>query len=508
MSLSFTVFFHSLSAERSELIVWRQNEEPLTATFNPPYPNAQLDAVLKALEFMNQQSQHANLTTEDKLALQSIKDEPDDLSYWYDGKLVADLPKRVGYRLYQALFSGSIGEAFRETYRQVLRDRDETCLNLCIQIEPEDTVSARYPWELMRQDLAAPLLILNRVIFTRQVLTGTPLSDVVLPSPASLMMVVSRPTDVPTLSTSDRKAVEEALAQHKSFGNVNLLPAPSVFFDLLDVIVDHHPSMIHFDGHGAFGRFCPACKARGRRSFVEWWQSRCPETDCQADLSQVLSQGFLIFEDKQGRSDFILASELGDRLAGLGTKLFFLSACQTATIGHGSVFNAVAPMLVRAGIPAVVAMQFSVAADESARFSQRFYKSLGSGRKIEDSLTDARRLLTDQEIFRPVLYLCAPSKQTQPITAAVTTAPGLPMPILSPDADNSFDNLRGWLDGLLDNEFRGMIYSLLSITEQNHLSLPVQQIDRSTFLGNMQSLGRLGQVEAYLSRKYLDRLRK
>jgi hypothetical protein len=60
----------------------------------------------------------------------------------------------------------------------------------------------------------------------------------------------------------------------------------------------------------------------------------------------------------------------------------------------------------------------------------------------------------------------------------------------------------------LDNEFRGMIYSLLSITEQNQLSLPVRQIDRSTFLGDMQSLGRLGQVEAYLSMKYSDRLRK
>ncbi len=508
MPRSFTVFFHSLPSECTELILWRQNEEPLTATFDPPYPDGQLDAVLKALEFINRQGDSTGLTTEDKLALHSITDGPGEPSYWHEGNLLADLPRRVGYRLYRALFSGSIGEAFRAAYRQALGESDETWLNLCIQIEPGDTTSAQYPWELMRQGLDAPLLILNRVTFTRQVLTGTPLQDLVLPNPAALMMVVSRPADVPTLSTSDRKAVEEALAQHKSFGNVSLSTASPDFYAFLDAVIDHRPSMIHFDGHGAFGRFCPACQARGRQSFVEWWQARCPETDCQGDLSEVLSQGFLIFEDGQGKSNFILASQLGDRLAGLGTKLFFLSACQTATVGHGSVFNAVAPMLVRAGIPAVVAMQFSVAAGEAARFSQRFYKSLGSGRKIEDAMTDARRLLSDQEIFRPVLYLRTSSETRDTTSSPATTTSYISKPISAPEADHSFDKLRGWLDRLLDNEFRSMIYSLLSVAEQNQLSLPVRQIDRSAFLGDMQNLGRLGQVETYLLTKYSDRLRK
>ncbi|MBN1452279.1 MAG: toll/interleukin-1 receptor domain-containing protein [Anaerolineales bacterium] len=90
----------------------------------------------------------------------------------------------------------------------------------------------------------------------------------------------------------------------------------------------------------------------------------------------------------------------------------------------------------------------------------------------------------------------------------VKAEPQIPMQTPSAGAGNLFDKLRGWLDGLLDNEFRSMIYSLLSVAEQNQLSLPVRQIDRSTFLGDMQSLGRLEQVEAYLLKKYSDRLRK
>jgi len=70
---------------------------------------------------------------------------------------------------------------------------------------------------------------------------------------------------------------------------------------------------------------------------------------------------------------------------------------------------------------------------------------------------------------------------------------------------NKFDKLRGWLDKLLDNEFRDMVRSLLSPAEQTRLPLPVTTIDRGSFLGAMQRLKRLGEVERYLCEKYPDR---
>jgi hypothetical protein len=70
---------------------------------------------------------------------------------------------------------------------------------------------------------------------------------------------------------------------------------------------------------------------------------------------------------------------------------------------------------------------------------------------------------------------------------------------------SEFDKLRGWLDKLLDNEFRDMIRALLTSTEQTRLSAPVTTIDRGAFLGAMQVLGRLNEVEHYLREKYPDR---
>jgi hypothetical protein len=500
MILKFDILLRSSSPGCAEAIAWRSNEDALVAPLVLPYSAGQLEAILKALELLNRPSQLVSgLTIEDNLILSALSDEPGGQPYWQAGKLLPDFPRRVGYRLYQALFPGALGEAFREAYRQVLRSGDETQLGLALHFSPDDTLLARYPWELMRQAPDSPLLLLDRVRLSRRISTGLPLQEVTFPQPTRALMVVARPNNLPIMAASEREAIERALTQHPGSESA-LIQSPPSFFAFIDAVMDHRPRIIHFDGHGAYGRFCPACEARGSRTFAEWWQPRCPATHCQLDLGQTPSQGFLLFEDDQGQADFISAAQIGDRLAGLEVKLCLLSACQTATVGRGSLFNTVAPMLVQAGIPAVVAMQFSISAAEMARFSQRLYKSLVSGAGIETALTNARRLLSDQEIFRPVLYLRAAEPTGQGKT--------IPHPGPPPVGNGRFEKLRGWLDRLLDNEFRSMIYSLLTVAEQNQLSLPVRQIDRSTFLGDMQSLGRLEQVETYLSRKYSDRLRE
>jgi hypothetical protein len=70
---------------------------------------------------------------------------------------------------------------------------------------------------------------------------------------------------------------------------------------------------------------------------------------------------------------------------------------------------------------------------------------------------------------------------------------------------NQFDKLRDWSDKLVDAEFRDMIRSLLSPTEQANLPRPVESIDRGAFLGQMQIYQRLNQAEQYLCKRYPDR---
>ena len=77
------------------------------------------------------------------------------------------------------------------------------------------------------------------------------------------------------------------------------------------------------------------------------------------------------------------------------------------------------------------------------------------------------------------------------------------------DRDMSqFDNLRSWLDQLVDSEFRELILSLLSVRDINHLPKPPEVIDRGAFLGQMKMYNRLAEVEKYLREKYSERFVK
>jgi hypothetical protein len=73
--------------------------------------------------------------------------------------------------------------------------------------------------------------------------------------------------------------------------------------------------------------------------------------------------------------------------------------------------------------------------------------------------------------------------------------------------DNQYEKLLNWLNKLNDNEFRIMIRTLLTVEQQNTLPLPVERVDRGSFLGNMQVYEWLDDVEHYLCRKYPNRFR-
>jgi CHAT domain-containing protein len=95
-------------------------------------------------------------------------------------------------------------------------------------------------------------------------------------------------------------------------------------------------------------------------------------------------------------------------LANSGTRLVFLSACQTGVAQGASIFNGIAPGLIEIGIPAVVAMQGSPPDKQSARFAGRFYASLAKGRRVPEAVNDGRRAIYRAKPvswYMPVTYL-------------------------------------------------------------------------------------------------------
>jgi CHASE2 domain-containing sensor protein len=94
-------------------------------------------------------------------------------------------------------------------------------------------------------------------------------------------------------------------------------------------------------------------------------------------------------------------------------KLVVLNSCQGAGASSADAFAGVAPQLVRAGVPAVVAMQFPIRDDEALVFVHAFYHALfqGIGKgSVDAAITAARSALSREfrgtrAIGLPVLFM-------------------------------------------------------------------------------------------------------
>ena len=72
-----------------------------------------------------------------------------------------------------------------------------------------------------------------------------------------------------------------------------------------------------------------------------------------------------------------------------------------------SVFSGMGPALIQAGVPAVVAMQFSVTTEVAKNFTRSFYLALAQYAPLTQAMSQARAALFADETawYRPVLYL-------------------------------------------------------------------------------------------------------
>ena len=106
--------------------------------------------------------------------------------------------------------------------------------------------------------------------------------------------------------------------------------------------------------------------------------------------------------------------KLAQNLVGRNIRLAVFGACKTAQRDQLNAWTGVAPALTRAGIPAVVAMQYTIGDANAIAFSRRFYGALASGETIDAAVTDGRLAilnrsdLDERDWGVPVLYLRTP----------------------------------------------------------------------------------------------------
>jgi hypothetical protein len=154
-------------------------------------------------------------------------------------------------------------------------------------------------------------------------------------------------------------------------------------------------------------------------------------------------KGFLSLTGAGGHEVDFSAQKLALSLAGRGVRFAMLGACNSSKVDQINAWTGIASALTRAGIPAVVGMQFSVFDYNAIVFSKIFYRALAAGLTVDEAVTEGRIAIAtrsddeDRDFGVPVLYLRAEEGVLFPAARQADAQPSALLPDTSiPKPDN------------------------------------------------------------------------
>lgn len=307
----------------------------------------------------------------------------------------------VGRRLYQALFPPPVAQLFHAARSQAQSQHQALLLRLVFDAGAAGL--AAYPWELINEDV--PLIADGVVDLARYILLSRPRSAITVEPPFKVLGISARPSDLRPLS---QRAEAEAIAaglgalSGRQLVEITWLDSPTREA-LVDALRHQDVHVVHFDGHGTFGRLCPSCHIPHTPT-----SKQCIR--CDYPLSTVDPQGYLAFEGENGKAHYVSARRFANALSRGRVQLAVLSACQSGEVGGRDVFSGVGPALIQAGVPAVVAMQLAIPIAHAVPFARALYTSLADFSTLVSAVGHGRQQLYDESYnpqtwFVPTVYL-------------------------------------------------------------------------------------------------------
>ncbi len=344
--------------------------------------------------------------------------------------------REIGQRLFRALCGSekpgasrpepseqSVQVVLRGVIQRTLKRRGTVALTFIFGPGCDEFV--RYPWELLHNGnhflLVSGIFTLTRALLRQDLPVG---GDLPVHPPLRVLYIGASPSDCVSLETERSfEALCEAFAPLSETNQVFLDRLEPPTFDNLvsylnsyggaSMLNDSDTSVpcyvVHFDGHGTYGRLCPEDDC-GMMNDAD--ARKCQH--CGASLNRIQPQTYLCFCDDEGCNRFIDTLSLCDLFLSSDIRLAVFSACETARVTdevrpsqRAAVDATLATALVAAQVPAVVAMPFSLQDELSPVFARHFYGALVDGRTLEEALARARQALLPMQQkswFIPVLY--------------------------------------------------------------------------------------------------------
>jgi hypothetical protein len=344
---------------------------------------------------------------------------------WYEGKPLADGRARIdrqvllakehafsapeyGMELYDALFTGKLG---REYQRLVGQAGAETTVHIHLVLPPE---LQALPWERLFHvlgDREAPLAASAQTPFARFLISGLGDQAAVSSRPLRLLVAIANPANlpadlVPLQVASEIVALADLLARLRGRVVGSVLPGCSGLPKALLSRLEQEGWTVH-DGVTSWQNIQRHLAGQHVLHLLAHGQFRQSEATAYLLLEHEGSDKVL-----PGTLERVADQVIVDGLAGVHPlpQLVFLAACDSAKRpeAHVNPFVGLAPRLVEAGVPAVVAMQGPVPIDLAHTLTTDFYSRLFAHGQVDRALNEARALLFERDQFEwaiPVLFL-------------------------------------------------------------------------------------------------------
>jgi outer membrane protein assembly factor BamB len=286
-----------------------------------------------------------------------------------------------GRQLTDALLTGKVRTLFDLSRREAY-ERD-VGLRLKLRVQAPDL--SVIPWEFLYDEQEDEYLALARSTpVVRYLELPQPLKPLTVTPPLNILGMIASPTDQDPLDTGrERKRLEEAIKPLQADGRVALTWIEGqTWRDLQRAMRNGEWNVFHFIGHGAY--------------------------------DEVKDEGLIALCDDGGRTHLLSAGQLGRLLDDHGPlRLAVLNSCEGGRGGTKEVLSSTAAVLMRRGVPAVVAMQYEITDRAAIEFTRSFYEAIADGQPVDGAVSEARiavslALESTLEWGVPVLYMHAP----------------------------------------------------------------------------------------------------
>lgn len=329
-----------------------------------------------------------------------------------------------GRELFEALFATNVRGCYMVSLREAAQQRKG--LRLKLRIRPPEL--AALPWEyLWHPDQAEYLSLSTRTPIVRYLELPQRIQPLAVTPPLRILGMIAGPSDLPKLHPErEKQRMERALGDLSSRGLVELTwLAGESWRDLMGAMRRGTWHIFHFIGHGGFDHNS--------------------------------GEGLIVLADREGKAAHFSATRLGRLLADHDAlRLVLLNSCEGARGSGRDIFSSTASILVRRGIPAVLAMQYEITDRAAIEFARTFYEAVVDGMPVDGAVAELRKAISfavnnTVEWGTPVVYMRSPDgvlfQMTERPSGARAPAPGLaPAPPVDVERERQLE--QRYLDGL------------------------------------------------------------